>query len=50
MKKLVSFFGMLVGSSIGGWLGGQIGFMSMVVLSGIGAGVGFYYGRKLLDD
>jgi hypothetical protein len=50
MKKLVGFFGMLFGSSIGGWLGGQIGLMSMIVLSAIGAGVGFYYGRRLLDD
>ena len=50
MNKLVGFFGMLFGSSIGGRVGGQIGFLSMVVLSAIGAGVGFYYGRRLLDD
>lgn len=50
MGKYVAFVGMVIGSSIGGWLGGQFGLMSMVILSAVGAGAGFYLGRKLLND
>ena len=50
MEKFAGFFGMLVGSFAGGWVGGKIGLMSAVILSAIGAGAGFYYGRKLLGD
>lgn len=50
MDKIVGFIGMIVGSSIGGWIGAKIGLMSMMMLSAIGAGVGFYYSRKLWKD
>ena len=50
MPKICAFFGMLAGSSLGGWLGAKIGLGTMIVLSALGAGLGFYYGRKILED
>ena len=50
MHKMAGLIGMFIGSSFGGWIGMQIGLMTMAILSAIGAGVGFYYGRKLLND
>ena len=50
MEKMCAIVGMLVGSSLGGWLGGMIGLWSMMILSAIGAGLGFYWGRKLASD
>lgn len=50
MEKLVGLVGMFAGSAIGGWIGGKFGLMWMMVLSAIGAGVGFYFGRKVVRD
>ncbi|MDP7639462.1 MAG: hypothetical protein QGG73_07065 [Candidatus Hydrogenedentes bacterium] len=41
---------MFFGSAVGGWIGGQIALISMVVFSAVGAAAGFYYGRKILGD
>lgn len=35
-----------VGASGGWWLGGLLGVFAALALSSIGAGIGFYYGRK----
>ena len=50
MEKMCAITGMLIGSSLGGWLGGMVGIWSMMFFSAIGAGVGFYLGRKLASD
>ena len=50
MEKMCAYVGMIVGSSLGGWLGGQIGLGTMIVLSAVGAGFGFYLGRKVISD
>ncbi|MBI5886431.1 MAG: hypothetical protein HZB85_07600 [Deltaproteobacteria bacterium] len=47
MQKLIAWIGAIIVSSIGWWVGSQIGLMTAVILSGIGTGVGFYYGMKL---
>lgn len=50
MEKMVGFVGMIIGSSVGGWLGEMMGLYGMVFLSAIGAGVGWYFGRKVVVD
>ena len=50
MEKMCTFAGMIAGSTLGGWLGAKIGLGGMVVLSAIGAGLGFYLGRKVLSN
>ncbi len=50
MEKMCTFTGLFIGSSLGGWLGAQMGLMMMVVLSSVGAGFGFYFGRRLFRE
>jgi hypothetical protein len=40
---------MTVGGAIGWWLGEFVGLGTAIVVSGIGTGVGLYYGRKLAE-
>lgn len=47
MAKLFATLGMLIGSWAGWFLGAPGGFFASFLVSGVGAGVGFYYGRKL---
>jgi hypothetical protein len=49
MRGFLGFVGMTVGSAIGWWLGAFVGLGTAVVISGIGTGVGLYYGRRLAD-
>ena len=50
MEKICATVGMLIGSSVGGWLGAKMGLFMMVVLSAVGAGAGFYYGRRVIQN
>lgn len=50
MSRMCAFMGMVIGSSIGGWLGAKLGLFMMVMLSSVGAGAGFYYGRRFSQD
>ncbi len=50
MVALSAFIGMTILSGVGWWLGAQAGLGTAIVLSGVGAGVGFYYGRKIAKD
>jgi len=47
--KLLAGAGSFVGSSVGWWLGAHVGTTTAVMLSGVGAGVGFWGGRRLAD-
>jgi len=47
MRTLCGLFGATVVSGLGWWLGDFLGLGTAVILSGIGGGVGLYYGRKL---
>ena len=47
MKGLLGTIGMLAGSWAGWFLGAPAGFFVAFLVSGVGAGVGLYYGRKL---
>jgi outer membrane lipoprotein SlyB len=47
VNKLCIFVGTTAGGLIGGFLGDQFGFMTGIVLSGIGSIAGVYYGWKL---
>lgn len=46
MRGLMAFVGMTVGSSLGWWLGDQVGFITACFASVIGMGVGLYVGRR----
>jgi hypothetical protein len=46
MTKLLGFIGATLGSSVGWWLGAKVGIMTAVCLSGVGTGVGIYFGRR----
>ncbi len=48
MNGMIKFAGMTVGSSLGGWLGGMVGMGTMIVLSAVGAGLGFYAADRLM--
>lgn len=50
MEKICAFVGMIIGSSVGGWLGSMMGLSMMVILSAVGAGAGLYAGRRLLQE
>lgn len=47
MIKLLATIGMFIGSYAGWALGAPFGFFTAFMVSGVGAGVGFHYGRKL---
>lgn len=49
MRKLMSFVGTTVGSSVGWWVGAHAGFMTAFMLSMVGFGAGMWYGRKIAD-
>jgi hypothetical protein len=46
VTKLLGFIGATLGSSVGWWIGAKMGMMSAVCLSGVGTGVGIYFGRR----
>jgi hypothetical protein len=46
MTKLLGFIGATLGSSVGWWLGAKVGIMTAVSLSGVGTGIGIYFGRR----
>jgi len=50
MQKLIAWTGAIIVSALGWWVGSQIGIMTAVILSGIGTGVGFYFGMKLAKE
>lgn len=50
MQKFFAWVGAIIVSSLGWWLGSQIGIMTAVIFSGIGTGVGFYFGKKLARE
>ena len=47
MKKLLSFVGGTVGSSIGWWLGARIGIMTAFMVSTVFTGVGIYAAYRI---
>ncbi len=42
MKALLKLIGIAAGSSIGWWIGEQVGLMTAVILSSVGAALGLY--------
>lgn len=48
MNGIIRFIGMMVGSALGGWLGGLVGMGTMIVLGAVGAGLGFYLADRLM--
>jgi hypothetical protein len=49
MTRLFIFLGATVGSSIGWWLGAEVGTMTAFIVSVIGTGIGMYAGRWLAE-
>ncbi len=49
MKKILVSLITIVTSSIGWWIGDYFGLMTALILSMIGAGLGIYYGNRLID-
>jgi len=49
VTKLFVFLGATVGSSIGWWLGAEVGTMTAFFVSVLGTGLGMYAGRWLAD-
>ena len=49
MKKLMSFIGVTIFSSIGWALGERVGIFTAVMLSIVGTGLGMYAGIKAAD-
>lgn len=47
MKRLLVLVGSTVGSSIGWWLGANVGIMTAFLLSMVGLGVGMWGGARL---
>jgi len=47
MRRLLAYMGAIIGSSLGWWIGNQIGFTTAIILSGIGTGAGFYFAMKM---
>jgi|MGYP003334251932 hypothetical protein len=47
MKKLLVLVGSTVGSSVGWWLGANIGIMTAFMLSMVGLGFGMWGGARL---
>ena len=50
MRGVFSTIGSFLVGSLGWAVGQLVGLGTAVVLSAIGSGVGFYYGRKLFDE
>jgi hypothetical protein len=50
MNKLCIFIGMTVLGWIGWWIGARFGFMTGIVVSGIGNIVGVYVGWRINHD
>jgi hypothetical protein len=50
MERMSAFVGMMIGSSVGGWLGSMMHLYMMVILSAVGAGLGFYLGARLVRE
>ena len=50
MSKLCIFIGMTVFGWIGWWIGDQIGFVTAVILSGVGSMIGVYVGWRINRD
>lgn len=50
MEKMFVWVGLFIGSSAGSWLGAAMGPMWMVVLGSVGAGLGFYAGRRIVQE
>ena len=50
MNKLCIFIGMTVLGTVGWWLGEMVGFMTAVILSGIGSVAGVYVGWRIARD
>ncbi len=49
MKRWFGLLGSIFVGGLGWWLGDFVGLFTAVVLSGIGSGVGLYYGWRLAD-
>jgi hypothetical protein len=47
LSRLIAFVFTTIGSSIGWWIGSQVGFATAVLLSIVGMGAGLYAGRVL---
>ncbi len=47
MKKVIVFVSTTLISSLGWWLGSQVGFITACYLSILGMGIGLYIGRKV---
>lgn len=50
MSKLMGFLGVIIGGSVGWWLGSLVGLTTAIILSGFGSGFGLYMGRKFVKD
>jgi len=50
MNKLCIFMGMTVFGWIGWWVGGQFGFLTAFIVSGIGSMAGVYIGWRINRD
>jgi len=49
MARLLGLVGATVGSAIGWWLGEHVGLMTAFLISTVGTGAGFYWGRQIAD-
>ena len=49
MNRLCTTVGLLIGSGFGGWLGSPFGVWFSLILSSIGAGLGFYAARRIVQ-
>ena len=49
MARFFSLVGATVDSAIGWWLGEHVGLMTAFLISTVGTGAGFYWGRQIAD-
>lgn len=49
MGKLMTLVGSIAGSYLGWWAGSAFGVMTSYMASAVGAGAGFWVGRRLAD-
>ena len=47
MRKLFVLIATTIGSSLGWWLGAQVGTMTAFIVSMVGTGFGIWYGARL---
>lgn len=47
LRRVLSITGSVVGSSLLGWAGAKVGFMTGFMLGSVGTGIGMYGGYKL---